>query len=60
MRNATFWVSMIGLFLFIVGVTLWSGAAHTTLTVIGGIATAAGALIYGIATVKVLHARRRR
>ncbi|QXO13967.1 membrane protein [Mycobacterium phage Illumine] len=60
MRNKMFWMSMLGIFLFIFGVTLLSGATHTLLIVVGGIAVVAGGLAYVLALRKALTLRKSR
>lgn len=61
MRNTMFWVAMGGMFLVIFGVTTLSMSipdGHTLLTVVGGIATVAGALTYILVLRRLLAVRR--
>lgn len=60
MRNKMFWMSMLGILLFIFGVTLLSGTTHTLLIVVGGIAVVAGGLAYVLALRKAHTLRKSR
>ncbi|ASZ72669.1 hypothetical protein SEA_APOCALYPSE_42 [Mycobacterium phage Apocalypse] len=63
MRATFFWLSLVGICLFILGVTTLSAGvedSHTLLTWIGVSTLTAGILVYGLAIKKALAIRKAR